>query len=179
MFYTPGWGSLATSVIALSAIGVSTYWNWRTLRASDQRSADDRGERTLDRKRAAIADVAAAGGQYVDALSLVRIRIGGVTQTKANDLSVIGQLHSAITDQYVPAKRELVTRIWSAQFVINEDDLRHQLDLILEKLEDDLIIEEQYVYDSTADSVQANRQEEIRHAISQARGIALRLFGST
>jgi len=123
-----------------------------------------------------VAEVVAAGGQYVDALSLVRTRVAGVTQTNANDRSLVNQLHSAITDQYVPAKRELVTKIWSAQFVIVEDELLEKFGPLLEKLEDDLIVADQYKYDAAADDYQQRRQEDVRHAISSVRGTAVRLY---
>jgi hypothetical protein len=57
MYYTPGWGSVATATVAVVAIVVTSVYNSRTLRAAASRFEFEKSERLMDKRRESIVDV--------------------------------------------------------------------------------------------------------------------------
>lgn len=57
MYYTPGWGSIATTTVAVVAIVITSFYNSRTLRAASSRFETEKSDRLRDKRRDSIVEV--------------------------------------------------------------------------------------------------------------------------
>src|SRR4051812_20409032 len=63
MYYTPGWGSIATTTVAVVALVATSIYNSRTLRAAASRFQSEVSERRQDKHDEAVVDVLHHYGQ--------------------------------------------------------------------------------------------------------------------
>lgn len=179
MYYTPGWGSLATSIIALSAIGVSTYWNRRTLSAAGDRAKEERDERQADRKRQALSQALGAGGEYIDAMSAVILRVSGVTLTQGQREDLYAGLAKSLDDRLIPAKRRFLSHLVNTLLVVDDEPVINAIDEVLKELEPDLLIEAESYTTNPAEQELRDRQEKLRSSITELRNAAMDAYGAT
>lgn len=66
--YTPGWGSLATVTVALIAVGVGAWFNYRAIKKSDERHRIDRHDDFNTQVRAAVVTLLGAAGGLWEAV---------------------------------------------------------------------------------------------------------------
>ncbi|MEU4316611.1 hypothetical protein [Nocardia sp. NPDC024068] len=123
---TQGWGSAGTIVVGLVAVGVASYWNYRTLKRTDERYEKDLREAHDDKVRDAILEVLHKTTIWATAANdfraLVRRRLipGPSNQAQATDAEIAiragAKLHS-------DAQMNLRRALWAAQLVVDEPSL--------------------------------------------------------
>ncbi|WP_338765879.1 hypothetical protein V7968_41500 [Nocardia vulneris] len=126
---TQGWGSVGTILVGLIAVAVASYWNFRTLRRTEERYRDDLNEAHLERMREAVVEVAHRTTMWAYTVVEHRAQVrrtflpgSGMPKTQSEATEAEFRIREAHWAQN-NAQADLRRALWLAQLVVDNPEL--------------------------------------------------------